>query len=80
MATELELNHLDHNKYSAIKQNTQQRNRADVSGIHTEVIKIFDFESIRKKLLNDRIEMLLQNYKMIKRLDQKNHIAERKVY
>ena len=37
MATELELNHLDHKIYSAIKHIRQQRNPVDVSSIHKKI-------------------------------------------
>ena len=38
MATKLELNHLDHKIYSAIKQIRGQKNRADINSIHKEIV------------------------------------------
>ena len=63
VATELELNHLDHKIYSAIKRIRGQEIRADVNSIHKEIVKVIDFESISKEFLNDRIKMLMQNDK-----------------
>ena len=68
MATKLELNQLDHNIYSAIKQIRGQKNRTDISRMHKEIVKVIDFESISKEFLNDGIKMLLQNDKIINRL------------
>ena len=70
MATKLELNHLDHKIYSAIKQIRGQKNRADINSIHKEIVKAIDFEAISKEFLNERIEMLLQNDKIINRLNR----------
>ena len=64
MATKVELNHLDYKIYSAIKQIRGQKNRTDINSIHKEIVKVIDFESISKEFLNDRIEMLLQNYEI----------------
>ena len=38
MATKLELNHLDHYVYSAIKQIRGQKNRADINSIRKEIV------------------------------------------
>ena len=46
MATKLELNHLDHKIYSAIKLIGGQKKRADINSIHKDVVKVIDFESI----------------------------------
>ena len=70
MATRLELNHLDHKIYSAIKEIRRQKNRAVINSIHKEIVKVTDFKSISKEFLNDGIEMLLQNDKIINRLNQ----------
>ena len=70
MATGLELNRLDDKIYSALKQIRGQNNRADINSIHKEIVKVTDFEAIRKEFLNDRIEMLLQNDKIINRLNR----------
>ena len=70
MATRLELNHLDHKIYSAIKEIRRQKNRADINSIHKEIFKVTDFKSISKEFLNDGIEMLLQSDKIINRLNQ----------
>ena len=80
MATKLELNHLDHKIYSAIKQIRGQKNRADINSIHKEIVKIIDFEAISKEFLNNIIEIPLQNDKIISRLNRnKNsyHLNER---
>ena len=69
MATKLELNHLDHKIYSALKQIRGQKNRADINSIHKQIVKVIDFKSISKEFLNDRIEMLLQKDKTINRLN-----------
>ena len=70
MATKFELNHLDHKIYSAIKQIRGQKNRADINSIHKDTVKTIDFEAISKEVLNERIEMLLQNDKIINRLNR----------
>ena len=70
MATRLELNHLDHKIYSAIKKIRRQKNLADINSIHKEIVKVTDFESISKEFLNDGTEMLLQNDKIINRLNR----------
>ena len=69
MATKLKLNHLDHKIYSAIKQIRGQKTRADIDSIHKEIVKVIYFEAPSKEFLNDRIEMLLQNEKIINRLN-----------
>ena len=51
MATNLELNHLDHKIYSAIKQIRRQKNRADINSIHKEIVKVIDFEAISKEFI-----------------------------
>ena len=43
MAIELELNHLDHKVYSAIKQIRRQKNCADINSILKEIAKVIDF-------------------------------------
>ena len=75
MATELELNHLDCKIYSARKQIRGQKNRANINSIQKEIVKVIDFKSISKQFLNDRIEMLLQNEKIINRLNRKKLIS-----
>ena len=70
MSTELELNHLNHKIYSAIKQIKGQRNRADINSIHKEIVKVIDVKSISKEFLNARTEMLLHNEKIINRVNQ----------
>ena len=69
MATKLELNHLDHKLYSVIKQIRVQK-RVDVNSIHKEIAKVIPFESVSTEFFNDRIEMLLQNDKIINRLNR----------
>ena len=49
MATKLELNHLDHQIYLAIKQIRVQKNSADINSIHKEIVKVIDFETISKE-------------------------------
>ena len=75
MAAELELNHLDCKIYSARKQIRGQKNRANINSIQKEIVKVIDFKSISKQFLNDRIEMLLQNEKIINRLNRKKLIS-----
>ena len=67
MATKLELNHLHHEIYSVIKQIRVQKNRVDVNSVHKEIVKVIHFESVSTEFFNDRIEMLLQNDKIINR-------------
>ena len=38
MTTKLELNHLNHKIYSAIKQIRGQKNRADINSIRKEIV------------------------------------------
>ena len=47
-----------------------QKKRADINSIHKEIVKAIDFEAINKEFLNERIEMLLQNDKIMNRLNQ----------
>ena len=75
MATELELNHLDCKIYSSRKQIRGQKNCANINSIQKEIVKVIDFKSISKQFLNDRIEMVLQNEKIINRLNRKKLIS-----
>ena len=79
MATKLELNHLDHKIYSAIKQIRGQKNRAVINSIDKEFVKGIDFESISKEFLNDRIEMLLQNVIALARVAHYMNLAQRRL-
>ena len=79
MATKLELNHLDHKIYSAIKQIRGQKNRAVINSIDKEFVKGIDFESISKEFLNDRIEMLLQNVIALARVAHYMNFAQRRL-
>ena len=70
MATESKLDHLDQKIYLAIKQIRGQKNLAHINSTHKQIVKVVDFKSIKKEFLNDRIEMVLQNEKIINRLSQ----------
>ena len=59
MATELELNHLHHKIYSAIKQIRGQKNAQVSIVLIKKSFKVIYFKSISKEILNARIEMLL---------------------
>ena len=69
MATNLKLNQLAQKIYSAIKQIRRQKNRAGINSIHKEIVKVTDFKAISKEFLNNRIEMLLQNDKILNTLN-----------
>ena len=70
MATSSELNALYHSIYSAINIIRGQNKRADRNSVHKEIIKTTDFEKISKNLLDDGINMLIQNDKIINRLNR----------
>ena len=57
-------------QYSAINRIRGQNKRADRNNVHKEIIKTIDFEKISKKFLDDRINMLIQNDKIINRLNR----------
>ena len=67
MTTTSELNALDHCIYSAINRIRGQNNR---NSVHKEIIKTIDFEKISKSFLDDRINMLIQNDKIINKLNR----------
>ena len=70
MTTTSVLNALDHSIYLAINRVKGQSKRADRNSVHKEIIKIIDFEKISKIFLDDRINMLFQNYKTVNRLNR----------
>ena len=70
MATTSELNALDHCIYSVIDRIRGQNKRADRKSVHKEIIKTIDFEKISKSFLDDRINMLIQNDKIINKLNR----------
>ena len=70
MTTTSELNALDHCVYSAINRIRGQNKRADRNSVHKEIIKTTDFEKISKSFLDDRINMLIQNEKIINKLNR----------
>ena len=65
MVTTSELNALDHSIYSAINRIRGQNNRANRNSVHKEIIKKTDFEKIDKNFLDDRINILIQNDKIV---------------
>ena len=69
MTTTSELNALDHCIYSVIDRIRSQNKRADRNSVHKEIIKTIDFEKISKSFLDDRINMLIQNDKIINKLN-----------
>ena len=69
MATTSELNALDHCIYSVIDRIRGQNKRADRNSVHKEIIKTIDFEKTSKSFLDDRINMLIQNDKIINKLN-----------
>ena len=70
MTTTSELNALDHSIYSAINRIRVQNKRADRNSVHKEIIKTTDFEKISKNVLDDRINMLIQNDKIVNMLNR----------
>ena len=70
MTTTSKLNALDHSIYSAINSIRGQNKRADRNSVHKEIIKTIDFEKISKSFLDDRINMLIQNDKIINKLNR----------
>ena len=70
MTTTSELNALDHCIYSVIDRIRGQNKRADRNSVHKEIIKTIDFEKISKSFLDDRINMLIQNDKIINKLNR----------
>ena len=65
MITTSELNALDHSIYSAINRIRGQNKRANRNSVHKEIIKKTDFEKIDKNFLDDRINILIQNDKIV---------------
>ena len=70
MTTTSELSALDHTIYSAINRIRGQNKHADRNSVHKEIIKTIDFEKISKSFLDDRINMLIQNDKIINKLNR----------
>ena len=70
MTTTSELNALDHCIYSVIDRIRGQNKRVDRNSVHKEIIKTIDFEKISKSFLDDRINMLIQNDKIINKLNR----------
>ena len=70
MATSSELNALCHSIYSAINIIRGQNKRADRNSVHKEIIKTINFEKISKNFLDDRINMVIQNDKIINRINR----------
>ena len=70
MTTTSVLNALDHSIYLAINRVKGQSKRADRNSVHKEIIKIIYFEKISKIFLDERINMLFQNYKTVNRLNR----------
>ena len=70
MATSSELNALHHSIYSAINIIRGQNKRADRNSVHKEIIKTINFEKISKNFLDDRINMVIQNDKIINRINR----------
>ena len=70
MTTRSELNALDHCIYSAINRIRGQNKRADRNSVHKEIIKTINVEKISKSFLDDRIIMLIQNDKIINKLNR----------
>ena len=70
MATSSELNALYHSIYSAINIIRGQNKRADRNSVHKEIIKTINFEKISKNFLDDRINMVIQNDKIINRINR----------
>ena len=66
MTTTSELNALDHSIFSAINRIRGQNKRADRNNVHKEIIKA----KISKSFLDGRINMLIQNDKIINRLNR----------
>ena len=70
MTTTSELNTLDHCIYSVINRIRGQNKRADRNSVHKEIIKTIGFEKISRSFLDDRINMLIQNDKIIHKLNR----------
>ena len=61
---------LDQSIYSAINKIRGQNKRADRNSVHKEIIKTIDFGKISQDFLDNRINMLIQNDKIINRLNR----------
>ena len=70
MTTTSELNALDHCIYTVINRIRGQNKRTDRNSVHKEITKTIDFEKISKSFLDDRINMLIQNDKIINKLNR----------
>ena len=70
MTTTSELNALDHCIYSVIARIRGKNKRVHRNSVHKEIIKTIDFEKISKSFLDDRINMLIQNDKIINKLNR----------
>ena len=70
MTTTSELNGLDHSIYSSINRIRGRISVQIVTALTKKIIKSTEFEKISKKLLYNRINMLIQNDKIINRLNR----------
>ena len=68
MITTSELNALDHSIYSAINRIRGHNKRADRNSVHKEILKQLILKKISKNFLHDRINMLIQNDKIVNML------------
>ena len=70
MITTSELNALDHSIYSAINRIRGHNKRADRNSVHKEILKQLILKNISKNFLDDRINMLIQNDKIVNMLNR----------
>ena len=70
MTTTSELKCVDHSIYSGTNRIRGKNERTDRNSVHKEIIKTSDFEKITKTFSKDRINMLIQNGKIVNRLNR----------
>ena len=70
MTTTSESNAIFHSIYLDINRIRGQNKCADPNSVYKEIIKTIDFEKISKNLLDDRINMLIQNDKIVNSLNR----------
>ena len=60
----------DQNIFTVINDLKKKRKRADIDSIHKEIIKTIDFKDTTKDDLQDRINILLINEKLINKINR----------
>ena len=68
--TQSETISFDQNIFTVINDLKKKQKRADIDSIHKEIIKTIDFKDTTKDDLQDRINILLINEKLINKINR----------